>query len=85
MKIGNGESDTDCVDIKPLAKSTCARDSSIGQLLDVEYQQVVAAHSHWYAERGDETKCPEELTAEANAEDISAPQAALDITGAPAR
>ncbi|BBG30055.1 hypothetical protein [Zymobacter palmae] len=85
MKSGNGESDTDCVDIKPLAKSTCARDSSIGQLLDVEYQQVVADHSHWYAERGDETKYPKETTAEADAEGISTLQAALDLTGAATR
>lgn len=70
--------------IDAAADAARARDNSIGQLLDVEYQQVIEAHSRWYAEGYDEAKCPEEITAWANAEGISALQAAMDIAEAAA-
>ena len=57
---------------------------NISQLLNIKYQQVVAAHSCWYAKRYDEAKCPEEITAWAHAEGISALQAAFDIAEAAA-
>ncbi|BBG29952.1 hypothetical protein [Zymobacter palmae] len=70
--------------IDAAADAARTRDNSIGQLLDVEYQQVIEAHSRWYAEGYDEAKCPEEITAWANAEGISALQAASDIAEAAA-
>lgn len=70
--------------IDAAADAARARDNSIGQLLDVEYQQVIEAHSRWYAEGYDEAKCPEEITAWANTEGISTLQAAMDIAEAAA-
>ncbi len=70
--------------IDAAADTARTRDNSIGQLLDVEYQQVIEAHSRWYAEGYDEAKCPEEITAWANAEGISALQAAMGIAEAAA-
>lgn len=66
------------------ADNARTRDQSIGQLLDIEYQQVIEAHSRWYADGYDETKCPEEINAWANAEGVTPLQAAQEIAEAAA-
>ena len=70
--------------IDAIADKVRSYSGNISQLLDIEYQQVIAAHGRWYAEGYDEAKCPEEITAWAHAEGISALQAALDIAEAAA-
>ena len=61
-----------------------ASDRSIGQLLDIEYQQVVEAHGRWYADGYDASKCPEEIAAWASAEGVTPLQAAQEIAEAAA-
>ena len=70
--------------VDAVADEARTRDQSIGQLLDIEYQQVIEAHSRWYADGYDETKCPEEIQAWADAEGVSPLQAAQEIAEAAA-
>ncbi|BBG31333.1 hypothetical protein [Zymobacter palmae] len=70
--------------IDSAADGARARDQSVGQLLDIEYQQVIEAHGRWYADGYDETKCPEEIKAWADAEGVTPLQAAQEIAEAAA-
>ena len=70
--------------IDAIADEARARDQSVGQLLDIEYQQVIEAHGRWYADGYDETKCPEEIKAWADAEGVTPLQAAQEIAEAAA-
>lgn len=67
-----------------IADKARARHQSVGQLLDLEYQQVIAAHSRWYTDGYNESKCPEDIKAWAYAEGVSLQQAAIDIAEASA-
>lgn len=70
--------------IDTAADAARARDQSVGQLLDIEYQQVVEAHGRWYADGYDAAKCPEEIEAWASAEGVTPLQAAHEIAEAAA-
>ncbi len=70
--------------VDAVADEARARDQSVGQLLDIEYQQVIEAHGRWYADGYDETKCPEEIKAWADAEGVTPLQAAQEIAEAAA-
>ena len=70
--------------IDSAADASRSRDQSVGQLLDIEYQQVVEAHGRWYADGYDAAKCPEEIEAWASAEGVTPLQAAQEIAEAAA-
>ena len=70
--------------IDSAADAARVRDQSVGQLLDIEYQQVIEAHGRWYADGYDEAKCPEEIKAWADAEGVTPLQAAQEIAEAAA-
>ena len=70
--------------IDSAADAARMRDQSVGQLLDIEYQQVVEAHGRWYADGYDAAKCPEEIEAWASAEGVTPLQAAQEIAEAAA-
>ena len=70
--------------IDTAADASRSRDQSVGQLLDIEYQQVVEAHGRWYADGYDAAKCPEEIEAWASAEGVTPLQAAQEIAEAAA-